>query len=102
MWRGQSGGLVNILLLPLFRPPHLSLDYASGDSDPNDNKLETYDPMYPLGQSFFGVHGFFDRRNLVGASFNLDFFPLPRLFLRVSAFSIWRAQIEDGMDCANE
>jgi hypothetical protein len=28
------------------------LDYASGDKDPNDNTLGTFDPMYPLSQTF--------------------------------------------------
>ncbi len=74
-----------------------SFDYASGDTDPNDNKLETYDPLYPLSQTFFGMHGLIDRRNLVSASINMDLIPMPKLMTRLSAFSLWRAQTADGV-----
>ncbi len=75
----------------------MSFDYASGDSDPEDNKLETYDPLYPLGQNFFGIHGLFDRRNLVAISVNADFIPIPRFAVRASLFGLWRAETEDGV-----
>jgi len=74
-----------------------SLDYASGDQDPNDNKLQTYDPLYPLGQTFFGVHGLIDRRNLISASINADIVPAQKLLVRASMFSLWRAETTDAV-----
>ncbi len=75
----------------------LSFDYASGDNDPNDDTLGTYDPLFPLGQNFFGMHGLFDRRNLIALSLNTDFVPLARLAIRSSIFGLWRAETEDGI-----
>jgi hypothetical protein len=75
----------------------LSLDYASGDKDPNDNTLGTFDPMYPLSQTFFGMHGLIDRRNLFSTSLNADLILKPKLMMRLSAYSMWRAQTADGV-----
>jgi len=75
----------------------ISLDYASGDKDPNDNTLGTFDPMYPLSQTFFGIHGLIDRRNLISTSINSDLILKPKLMMRLSAYSMWRAETADGV-----
>ena len=53
--------------------------------------------MYPLSQNFFGIHGLIDRRNLISTSINADLIPKPKLMMRLSAFSLWRAQTADGV-----
>jgi hypothetical protein len=75
----------------------VSLDYASGDEDADDNTLGTFDPMYPLSQAFFGMHGLIDRRNLISTSVNSDLMLAPKWMLRLSAYSMWRAETGDGV-----
>ena len=36
-----------------------SLLYSSGDKDPYDTSLNTFDPMYPLAWNFYGFHAAF-------------------------------------------
>jgi len=53
--------------------------------------------MYPLSKTFFEMHGLIDRRNLISTSINADLILKPKLMMRLSAFSMWRAQTEDGV-----
>lgn len=84
--------------------PHfwVGLDYASGDSDPNDDKLGTFDPMYAQVAAWFGEHGVIDRKNLVSYSFNIDFSPHKFITSRFTYWNFNRAQTADAVyDTAN-
>jgi hypothetical protein len=70
---------------------------GTGEEDPDDNTLGTFDPMYPLSQSFFGMHGLIDRRNLISTSINSDLIVTPKLMMRLSAFDMRRAETADGV-----
>ncbi len=38
-------------------------DFASGDSNPFDNKLQTFDPLFPFGHSYQGFQDIFSWKN---------------------------------------
>lgn len=75
----------------------LGFDYASGDNNPNDNKLGTFDPLFPQATAWFGEHGTIDRKNLVSYSFNIDLRPLDIITTRLSYWNFSRAQVNDAV-----
>jgi alginate export protein len=84
----------NVMLAPR---PSISLEYASGDSDPNDTSLGTFDPLYPLAWSFYGFHAAFDRKNFVAGGLHLEG-AYKRTYFRTTYFPMmWRAQLNDGV-----
>ena len=84
----------NVRLVPR---PSVSLEYSSGDSDPNDTSLGTFDPLYPLAWSFYGFHAAFDRKNFVAGGLHLEG-AYKRTYFRTSYFPVmWRAQVNDGV-----
>jgi hypothetical protein len=82
----------------LFPRPYVSIDYASGDADPNDATLGTFDPLYPLAYAFFGFHAAFERKNFIAPGVNLDAVLYRNVYLRTSYWpGMWRAQKNDGV-----
>lgn len=41
----------------------LEYDFASGDSNPSDNKVSTFDPLYPFGHAYQGYQDIFSWKN---------------------------------------
>lgn len=84
----------NVFLVPR---PSVSLEYSSGDSDPDDTSLGTFDPMYPLAWSFYGFHAAFDRKNFVAGGLHIEG-AYQRMYFRATYFPVmWRAQLNDGV-----
>lgn len=56
------------------RAPRLyfGLDYASGDEQAGDGKLETFNQLFPLGHAFLGYMDFVGRQNIVDLSTGLQ------------------------------
>ena len=79
--------------------PHFwaGFDYASGDSDPDDNKLGTFDPMFPQAAQWFGEHGLIERKNLVSYSINADFSPAKKITSRFTFWKFHRANRADAI-----
>lgn len=79
--------------------PHLlvGVDYASGDGDRNDGKVETFDQILPLGHAYLGHADFVGRQNI------LDWRQEMRVVLRrswaVTAAShlLWLANSSDAL-----
>ena len=77
--------------------PIVSFNYASGDADPTDDTLGTFDPLYPLAYAFFGFHAAFDRKNFVAPGLHLDAVLRRNMFFRANFFpAFWRAEVNDG------
>jgi hypothetical protein len=55
----------------------LGLDWASGDRDPNDGSVETFDQLFPLGHAFLGYLDLIGRQNVRAANINLTLRPAP-------------------------
>lgn len=80
-----------------FPRPSVSFNYASGDQDPNDDRLGTFDPLYPLAYAFFGFHAAFDRKNFIAPGIHLDAVLRRNMFLRTNYFPAFlRANLGDG------
>lgn len=51
-------------------------DWASGDENPNDGRVETFDQLFPLSHSYFGYLDLIGRQNITAANVNLSAWPL--------------------------
>ncbi len=71
--------------LDLALKPRLGVEYdfASGDSNPSDNKVQTFDPLYPFGHALQGYQDIFSWKNghALKASASID----PKADWRVQA-----------------
>ena len=69
--------------------------YASGDTDANDNKYETFDPLYPTPHYQFGQADMTSWRNLVGGGVNYTIWFTKEFNLK---FDYWYAMRQSGND----
>jgi hypothetical protein len=78
--------------------PYVSFDYASGEKDPNDARLGTFDPLYPLAYVFFGFHAAFERKNFIATGLHLEAVPYRNVYFKANYFPAFiRAQKNDGV-----
>ena len=47
-------------------------DYGSGDSNPTDNKHETFENLFPTNHKFYGYMDFISLQNMIDAGLNLS------------------------------
>lgn len=78
--------------------PRVSLrtDIASGDSDPADPALQSFNPLFP-GNSYSGAVGLFGPTNLTDLTPAITFFPRANFTLGFEAPSYWRTSTHDGV-----
>lgn len=81
---------------PLQPTLELTIDYASGDRDPTDDKLQTINPLFPRGE-YFVTQSPIGPRNLVHVQSTLTVHPHERLSLSLSGGGYWRASTRDGV-----
>lgn len=74
----------------------LSANIASGDEDPDDQDLETFNPLYPRG-SYFSELALLGPRNFYNLHPFLTVNPTDRLAITADADFFWRLQTEDGI-----
>jgi hypothetical protein len=82
--------------VPASPRPFVSLDYASGDADPDDTSLGTFDPLFPLAWQFYGFHAAFDRKNYIAPAVSVEGFVKGVYFRTTYWPGMWRAQKNDG------
>jgi hypothetical protein len=75
----------------------LEYDYASGDSDPRDDKHETFENLFSTNHKFYGYMDFFSLQNLHDVRLMSSFKPLPRLTLLAEAHAFWLADTHDSL-----
>ena len=75
----------------------LGLDYASGDCDPDDGELNTFNQLYPLGHAYFGGIDAVGRQNIFDASLAVKGTLAKGLDSRIEFHNFWKAQEEDGL-----
>lgn len=56
----------------------VGLDVASGDEDPFDGQVETFDQLFPLGHAWFGHLDLVARQNVEAARLQVSVRPTPR------------------------
>lgn len=74
----------------------LSANVASGDSDPEDGKLETFDALYPRG-SYFSELALLGPSNFHNINPYLTFAPRPSMVVTVDANFYYRLEKSDGV-----
>ena len=83
---------------PIPFKPRVSLEYtfASGDSDPTDGKLETFDGAFGARGKIMGRMNLFFWSNLKDAQINLDLKPMKRLSFTLGYHQFWLAEEKDA------
>ena len=78
--------------------PRISLEYsyASGDSDPNDGKKETFDGAFGARDKMFGRMNLFQWKNLKDAQINLEVKLKKGFYLTAEYHQFWLAEKEDA------
>jgi hypothetical protein len=81
----------------LWGAPRLALDYSygSGDSDPSDNRIETFDPLFGTNHKFYGLMDLFGLRNTHNPGVSLSVKPSKQLSLRADYLMFWLADTHD-------
>jgi hypothetical protein len=78
----------------------LLLAVASGDKDPDDDRLGTLNPFYPRG-NYFGDEATLGPRNFFNVHPALTLRPAPRVQLNASLDFFWRHSLRDGAYAPN-
>jgi len=78
--------------------PRLSVraDFASGDKDPADPKLQAFNPLFP-GNSYAGAVGLLGPTNLTDVTPALTMMPHQKIVLIVECPNYWRTSLQDGI-----
>ena len=72
----------------------LAVDVATGDHDPSDNRLETFNPLFPNGYYLAGYTGF---PNLIHIKPGLTIHPARAVSLTVAGAAQWRETTADAV-----
>jgi hypothetical protein len=82
---------------------YLGFDVASGDDDPTDGRLETFNQLFPLGHAYFGYIDVIGRQNVIDLhpGFELTLAKeqrhLKKLSLRTDYHLFWRYSDADAI-----
>lgn len=73
-------------------------DWASGDEDPTDRKVGTFDQLFPLGHKYLGFLDLFGRQNITALNVNLSAWPVEKKVRTAAAFySFWLNAEKDAL-----
>lgn len=75
---------------------YFNLDFASGDGDPDDGKLRTFNQLFPLGHAFLGYLDMVGRQNIVDISWGASWTPAARTRVTADLHNFRRATAADG------
>lgn len=74
------------------------VDWASGDANPNDNRIGTFDQLYPLGHKYFGFLDLIGRQNIIDAYANLSAWPVEKKVRAALAYhAFWLDEDQDAL-----
>jgi hypothetical protein len=79
----------------------LGYSYASGDSDPLDGDIETFQNLFPTNHKFYGQADFFSWQNIHDAELDLKVSPVKSVTLRADFHAFFLASNEDAWYRAN-
>ncbi len=82
--------------IPLSPRLSLQFDAASGDKNPNDKVLNTFNPLFPSGY-YFNTAGFNTYANMMHVKAAASFSPLKDLQINIGVGSEWRETIADAI-----
>ena len=73
----------------------LEYDYASGDQNPNDNKTESFQNLFPSNHEKYGFMDEFSWRNIHDARLQINAKPIKKLDLEFDYHAFWLADTHD-------
>jgi len=81
-----------------FGSPRVGLEYnyASGDSNPNDGKHETFDNLFPTNHKFYGFMDFFSWQNIHDLHLTSSIKPYKKLTVTADYHLFWLADTHDN------
>lgn len=74
----------------------LKADITSGDRDPNDEALQTFNPLFPRG-AYFGENQLIGPLNHIDVHPSIDLRPRPTITVSPSWAFFWRESLRDGL-----
>ena len=74
----------------------LSMNVASGDDDPNDNDLGTFNPLFPRG-NYFSEAAVLGPRNFFNVNPSVEISPMDRWSVAAGPNFFWRLNPADGV-----
>ncbi len=75
-----------------------AFDYASGDHDPLDRAVQTFDQLFPLGHAYFGYLDLVGRKNIMDAQANFSAWPVKgKVKTSIAYHAFWLAEPEDAL-----
>jgi hypothetical protein len=81
-----------------FKPRvYLGFDFGSGDKDPDDDKIGTFDQTYPLAHAYLGYIDVVGRQNIIDPNIGITFIPLDKVTFEVDGHFFWRDREEDAL-----
>lgn len=73
-------------------------DWASGDEDPTDGKVGTFNQLFPLGHAYFGFLDLIGRQNITAVNVNLSAWPIPKkVKARIAYHTFWLDANKDAL-----
>jgi hypothetical protein len=102
-WSVAAEGGYTFAQAPLSPRPFLGFDAASGDDDPGDGDLGTFNQLYPTGHPFFGYADAIGRQNIIdlhpGVELSLlkDAKYAKKVTLRAEHHLFWRRSDADAV-----
>ncbi|MCD6586095.1 MAG: alginate export family protein [Desulfobacteraceae bacterium] len=75
----------------------IGFDWASGDSDPTDDKIKTFEGVSPYGHYYFGYIDEFGRQNIISPWASIGCKPFKNLTTTVFGHWFWADESEDGI-----
>ena len=81
-----------------FGTPRVGLEYnyASGDDNPNDNKHETFDNLFPTNHKFYGYMDFVSLQNIHEARVSSSLRPVKQWTVTLDYHAFWLADTLDS------
>lgn len=83
--------------LPWNPRTYVGFDYASGDTDPEDGRSETFDPLYPLGHAYLGYVDLVGRKNVIDYSTGVSVTPHAAVRFNADLHHFRRASTDDAL-----
>ncbi len=95
-WGGGAEFGHRFIDAPLRPDVRLSADVISGDDDPSDPRLGTFNPYFPRGK-YFASQSPIGPRNLIHIRPSITLHPYKNVEVSLSASAYWRQSTEDGI-----
>ena len=74
----------------------VGFDWASGDEDPLDDDVQTFNQLFPTAHKFFGIVDVLGRPNLIAGRIEASIKPADKLTVIAAFHGFWRASDDDG------